>query len=156
MSTYDKFSDIENAHIFCKLVQFLFFDFQIRGLYRNIKENRSGWILFFLSNDGCAFLFKIKDMSGWYLTDISGHVRVAPQQDLQPPHHISISSGEARRALAPDYFWSAPAPYLGNKVSPYAACFSPLCFNRSIKEWALFSICLKKDKHIKHILCQIA
>lgn len=101
-------------------------------------------------------LFKIKDMSGWYLTDISGHVRVAPQQDLQPPHHISTSSGEARRALAQDYFWSAPAPYLGNKVSPYAVCFSPLCFNRSIKEWALFSICLKKDKRIKHMLYQIA
>lgn len=60
---------------------------------------------------------KIQDMSGWYLTDISGHVRVAPQQDLQPPHHISISSGEARRALAQDFFWSAPAPYLGNKLT---------------------------------------
>ncbi|XP_036172312.1 laminin subunit alpha-2 isoform X6 [Myotis myotis] len=59
----------------------------------------------------------IKEMSGWYLTDISGHVRVAPQQDPQPPHHISISSGEARRALPQEYFWSAPAPYLGNKLT---------------------------------------
>ncbi|XP_059556277.1 laminin subunit alpha-2 isoform X2 [Myotis daubentonii] len=59
----------------------------------------------------------IKEMSGWYLTDISGHVRVAPQQDPQPPHHISISSSEARRALPRDYFWSAPAPYLGNKLT---------------------------------------
>ncbi|XP_015413308.1 PREDICTED: laminin subunit alpha-2 isoform X1 [Myotis davidii] len=59
----------------------------------------------------------IKEMSGWYLTDISGHVRVAPQQDPQPPHHISISSSEARRALPQDYFWSAPAPYLGNKLT---------------------------------------
>ncbi|XP_014389277.1 PREDICTED: laminin subunit alpha-2 isoform X4 [Myotis brandtii] len=59
----------------------------------------------------------IKEMSGWYLTDISGHVRVAPQQDPQQPHQISISSSEARRALPQDYFWSAPAPYLGNKLT---------------------------------------
>ncbi|XP_014316587.1 laminin subunit alpha-2 isoform X2 [Myotis lucifugus] len=59
----------------------------------------------------------IKEMSGWYLTDISGHVRVAPQQDPQPPHQLSISSSEARRALPQDYFWSAPAPYLGNKLT---------------------------------------
>ncbi|XP_016060358.1 PREDICTED: laminin subunit alpha-2 [Miniopterus natalensis] len=59
----------------------------------------------------------IQDMSGWSLTDISGHTRVAPQQDLQPPQHISISSSEARRALPQDYYWSAPAPYLGNKLT---------------------------------------
>ncbi|XP_070273773.1 laminin subunit alpha-2 [Myotis yumanensis] len=59
----------------------------------------------------------IKEMSGWYLTDISGLVRVAPQQDPQPPHQISISSSEARRALRQDYFWSAPTPYLGNKLT---------------------------------------
>ncbi|XP_053520768.1 laminin subunit alpha-2 isoform X5 [Artibeus jamaicensis] len=60
----------------------------------------------------------IQDMSGWHLTDISGHVRVAPQQeDLQRPEQISIRSAEARRKLPPDYFWSAPAPYLGNKLT---------------------------------------
>ena len=63
--------------------------------------------------------FKIQDMSGWYLTDISGHIRVAPQQgDWERPQQISIRSAEARRELPREYFWSAPAPYLGNKVSP--------------------------------------
>ena len=63
-------------------------------------------------------------MSGWYLTDISGNIRVAPQlDDLDPPQQISISSVEARQALPQSYFWSAPAPYLGNKVSPYSASF---------------------------------
>lgn len=57
-------------------------------------------------------------MSGWYLTDISGHIRVAPQlDDLDPPQQISISSVEARQALPQSYFWSAPAPYLGNKLT---------------------------------------
>ncbi|EPY82235.1 laminin subunit alpha-2 isoform a precursor [Camelus ferus] len=60
----------------------------------------------------------IQDMSGWYLTDISGRVRVAPQRDdLDPPQQISFSSLEARGALPQDYYWSAPAPYLGNKLT---------------------------------------
>ncbi|XP_045698619.1 laminin subunit alpha-2 isoform X5 [Phyllostomus hastatus] len=59
----------------------------------------------------------IQDMRGWHLTDISGHVRVAPQHDPELPEQISIRSAEARRALPRDYFWSAPAPYLGNKLT---------------------------------------
>uniref|UniRef100_A0A452E6V7 Laminin subunit alpha-2 n=1 Tax=Capra hircus TaxID=9925 RepID=A0A452E6V7_CAPHI len=60
----------------------------------------------------------IKDMSGWYLTDISGRIRVSPQlDDLDPPQQISISSVEARQALPQSYYWSAPAPYLGNKLT---------------------------------------
>ncbi|XP_036901675.1 laminin subunit alpha-2 isoform X3 [Sturnira hondurensis] len=60
----------------------------------------------------------IQDMSGWHLTDISGHLRVAPQQDdSERPEQISIRSAEVRRALPQDYFWSAPAPYLGNKLT---------------------------------------
>ncbi|VCW68504.1 unnamed protein product, partial [Gulo gulo] len=56
-------------------------------------------------------------MRGWYLTDISGHVQVAPQQDdLDPPQQISVRSEEAHRALPQGHYWSAPAPYLGNKV----------------------------------------
>ncbi|PNJ78486.1 LAMA2 isoform 4 [Pongo abelii] len=59
---------------------------------------------------------KIQDMSGWYLTDLSGRIRVAPQQDgLDSPQQISISNAEARQALPHSYYWSAPAPYLGNK-----------------------------------------
>uniref|UniRef100_A0A2I3HGG1 Laminin subunit alpha-2 n=1 Tax=Nomascus leucogenys TaxID=61853 RepID=A0A2I3HGG1_NOMLE len=60
---------------------------------------------------------KIQDMSGWYLTDLSGRIRVAPQQDdLDSPQQISISNADARQALPHSYYWSAPAPYLGNKL----------------------------------------
>ncbi|XP_073893131.1 laminin subunit alpha-2 isoform X8 [Macaca fascicularis] len=60
---------------------------------------------------------KIQDMSGWYLTDLSGRIRVAPQQDdSDSPQQISISNAEARQALPHSYYWSAPASYLGNKL----------------------------------------
>ncbi|PNI87291.1 LAMA2 isoform 5 [Pan troglodytes] len=59
---------------------------------------------------------KIQDMSGWYLTDLPGRIRVVPQQDdLDSPQQISISNAEARQVLPHSYYWSAPAPYLGNK-----------------------------------------
>ncbi|EFB18993.1 hypothetical protein PANDA_011983 [Ailuropoda melanoleuca] len=59
----------------------------------------------------------IQDMRGWYLTDLSGRVQVAPQQDdLDPPQQVSISVEEAHRALPQGYYWRAPAPYLGNKL----------------------------------------
>ncbi|XP_005389242.1 PREDICTED: laminin subunit alpha-2 isoform X3 [Chinchilla lanigera] len=59
----------------------------------------------------------IQDMSGWYLTDISGRLRVTPHQDNSgSPVKISISNVEARQALPDSYYWSAPAPYLGNKL----------------------------------------
>ncbi|KAM7136526.1 laminin subunit alpha-2 isoform 4-T4 [Molossus nigricans] len=61
---------------------------------------------------------KIQDMSGWYLTDSSGHIRAAPQQvHSQSPPQISISSQEAARVIRPPHYWSAPAPYLGNKLT---------------------------------------
>uniref|UniRef100_A0A2K5E5S5 Laminin subunit alpha-2 n=1 Tax=Aotus nancymaae TaxID=37293 RepID=A0A2K5E5S5_AOTNA len=60
---------------------------------------------------------KIQDMSGWYLTDLSGHIRVAPRRDdSDSPQQISISNAEARQVLRHGYYWSAPAPYLGNKL----------------------------------------
>ncbi|XP_043313066.1 laminin subunit alpha-2 isoform X1 [Cervus canadensis] len=60
----------------------------------------------------------IQDMSGWYLTDLSGRIRVTAQlEDLDSPQQVSISSVEARRALPQSYYWSAPAPYLGNKLT---------------------------------------
>ncbi|XP_006885094.1 PREDICTED: laminin subunit alpha-2-like [Elephantulus edwardii] len=60
----------------------------------------------------------IQDMRGWYLTDISGHIRMAPQRDeLDVPDQISISNREARQTLPQDYYWSAPAAYLGNKLT---------------------------------------
>uniref|UniRef100_A0A2K6U8T7 Laminin subunit alpha-2 n=1 Tax=Saimiri boliviensis boliviensis TaxID=39432 RepID=A0A2K6U8T7_SAIBB len=60
---------------------------------------------------------KIQDMSGWYLTDLSGRIRVAPRwDDSDSPQQISISNVEARQALPHGYYWNAPAPYLGNKL----------------------------------------
>ncbi|XP_012788306.2 laminin subunit alpha-2 [Sorex araneus] len=60
----------------------------------------------------------IQDMSGWYLTDLTGHIKVTPEQDdAIPLQEISISSSEAQKALPESYFWSAPAPYLGNKLT---------------------------------------
>ncbi|KAM6185206.1 laminin subunit alpha-2-like [Rhynchocyon petersi] len=59
---------------------------------------------------------KVQDMSGWYLTDISGHIRVAPQQDeSDAPGQMSINNAEARQTLPQNYYWSAPPTYLGNK-----------------------------------------
>ncbi|XP_053447622.1 laminin subunit alpha-2 isoform X1 [Nycticebus coucang] len=57
---------------------------------------------------------QIQDMSGWYLTDISGHIQVFLQQDS--PQQISIVHAEARQVLPHGYYWSAPTPYLGNKL----------------------------------------
>nr|XP_048281070.1 laminin subunit alpha-2 isoform X2 [Myodes glareolus] len=59
----------------------------------------------------------IQDMRGWYLTDISGRIQVAPQlDDPESPQQISISNSEARKSLLNGYYWRAPAPYLGNKL----------------------------------------
>ncbi|XP_076784087.1 laminin subunit alpha-2 isoform X1 [Arvicanthis niloticus] len=59
----------------------------------------------------------IQDMHGWYLTDLSGRVRVAPQFDNpDSPQQISISNTEALRSLPDGYYWTAPAPYLGNRL----------------------------------------
>lgn len=56
-------------------------------------------------------------MHGWYLTDLSGRIQVTPQLDNpDAPQQISVSNSEARRSLPDGYYWSAPAPYLRNKL----------------------------------------
>uniref|UniRef100_A0AAY4DVF4 Laminin subunit alpha 2 n=1 Tax=Denticeps clupeoides TaxID=299321 RepID=A0AAY4DVF4_9TELE len=59
----------------------------------------------------------VSDMSGWFLTGADGLVRVWPNRDT--PQRLSISHAEARRHLPEVYYWSAPAHYRGNKVSPH-------------------------------------
>uniref|UniRef100_A0A674J3X9 Laminin subunit alpha 2 n=1 Tax=Terrapene triunguis TaxID=2587831 RepID=A0A674J3X9_9SAUR len=60
----------------------------------------------------------VGDMSGWYLTDVPGLLQVTPQQDsFGGPQRLSISNVAARRVLPLIYYWSAPSPYLGNKVT---------------------------------------
>ncbi|XP_074846691.1 laminin subunit alpha-2 isoform X2 [Carettochelys insculpta] len=61
---------------------------------------------------------RVGDMSGWYLTDIPGLFRVTPQQDsFGGSQWLSISNVAARRVLPLIYYWSAPSPYLGNKIT---------------------------------------
>uniref|UniRef100_A0A6I8PFI4 Laminin subunit alpha-2 n=1 Tax=Ornithorhynchus anatinus TaxID=9258 RepID=A0A6I8PFI4_ORNAN len=61
---------------------------------------------------------KIHDMNGWYLTDLPGLVRVGPQQDdFDRPQELSINSEDARMKLPQTYYWTAPGPYLGNKLT---------------------------------------
>uniref|UniRef100_A0A8D0L6L7 Laminin subunit alpha-2 n=1 Tax=Sphenodon punctatus TaxID=8508 RepID=A0A8D0L6L7_SPHPU len=69
----------------------------------------------------------IGDMNGWYLTDLTGLRRVTPQQDsFDGRQQLSISNVAARGLLQQVYYWSAPIPYLGNKVSADGPC---LCVN---------------------------
>uniref|UniRef100_A0A8C3RNL2 Laminin subunit alpha 2 n=1 Tax=Chelydra serpentina TaxID=8475 RepID=A0A8C3RNL2_CHESE len=60
----------------------------------------------------------VGDMSGWYLTDVPGLLRVTPPQDsFGGPQRLSISNVDARKVLPLIYYWSAPSPYLGNKIT---------------------------------------
>ncbi|KAM6465704.1 laminin subunit alpha-2 isoform 3-T3 [Liasis olivaceus] len=60
----------------------------------------------------------IMDMNGWHLTDEWGLARITPQQDsFDGPQQLSISNTAARTVLQPIYYWSAPSPYLGNKIT---------------------------------------
>lgn len=62
-------------------------------------------------------------MSGWHLTDLSGLIKVTPQQDsFDGPQQLSIGNVAARKVLPLIYYWSAPSPYLGNKVSADGPC----------------------------------
>ncbi|XP_047413783.1 laminin subunit alpha-2 isoform X7 [Sciurus carolinensis] len=93
------------------------------GFFNLQEDNRRGCDECFCSgvSNRCQSSYwtygNIQDMNGWYLTDISGHIQVAPQQDnLVSPQQISISNVEALRVLPDSYYWRAPAPYLGNKL----------------------------------------
>ncbi|XP_072711933.1 laminin subunit alpha-2 [Ciconia boyciana] len=60
----------------------------------------------------------IEDMNGWYLTGLSGLIRVTPKQKRFDGHQqFSISNVAARKVLPQTYYWSAPSSYLGNKVA---------------------------------------
>ncbi|XP_060609318.2 laminin subunit alpha-2 isoform X3 [Anolis sagrei] len=60
----------------------------------------------------------VLEMNGWYLTDLPAAARVAPQQDkLDGAEQLSINNIAARTFLPQIYYWSAPRPYLGNKIT---------------------------------------
>lgn len=57
-------------------------------------------------------------MGRWLVTDLYNPNTVQPQQgQLDRSHQISINNTMAMKILKPTYYWSAPEPYLGNKVS---------------------------------------
>ncbi|XP_062834900.1 LOW QUALITY PROTEIN: laminin subunit alpha-2 [Anolis carolinensis] len=60
----------------------------------------------------------IGEMNGWYLTDLPARARVAPQQDkFDGVEQLSVNNIAARTFLPQIYYWSAPRPYLGNKIT---------------------------------------
>ncbi|KAF7254774.1 Laminin subunit alpha-2 [Varanus komodoensis] len=64
-----------------------------------------------------VYALPIGDMNGWYLTDVLGRARIMPQQDsFDGPQQLSINNMAARSVFQQMYYWSAPSPYLGNKV----------------------------------------
>uniref|UniRef100_A0A8C3CQ85 Laminin subunit alpha-1 n=1 Tax=Cairina moschata TaxID=8855 RepID=A0A8C3CQ85_CAIMO len=61
---------------------------------------------------------QISHMTGWLVTDLYNARGVQPQRSqLDGPHQISINNSEAVKVLKHTYYWSAPEPYLGNKVT---------------------------------------
>lgn len=65
------------------------------------------------------FFGKVKDMSGWLVTDLISPNKIPSQQDVLGGHHqVSINNTAVRRRLTSKYYWSAPEAYLGNKVLP--------------------------------------
>uniref|UniRef100_A0A803TQL9 Laminin subunit alpha 2 n=1 Tax=Anolis carolinensis TaxID=28377 RepID=A0A803TQL9_ANOCA len=70
-----------------------------------------------ITND-CVSSHWTYKMNGWYLTDLPARARVAPQQDkFDGVEQLSVNNIAARTFLPQIYYWSAPRPYLGNKVS---------------------------------------
>ncbi|KAI6075043.1 Laminin subunit alpha-1 [Aix galericulata] len=63
---------------------------------------------------------QISHMTGWLVTDLYNARGVQPQRSqLDGPHQISINNSEAVKVLKHTYYWSAPEPYLGNKLTAF-------------------------------------
>uniref|UniRef100_A0A8B9DNQ1 Laminin subunit alpha-1 n=1 Tax=Anser cygnoides TaxID=8845 RepID=A0A8B9DNQ1_ANSCY len=63
---------------------------------------------------------QVTHMTGWLVTDLYNARGVQPQQSqLDGPHQISINNTEAVKVLKHTYYWSAPEPYLGNKLTAF-------------------------------------
>ncbi|KGL79776.1 Laminin subunit alpha-1, partial [Tinamus guttatus] len=60
------------------------------------------------------------DMTGWLVTDLYNTKSVQPQRSqFDGPRQISINNTEAVKVLKQTYYWSAPEPYLGNKLTAF-------------------------------------
>ncbi|XP_038249040.1 laminin subunit alpha-1 [Dermochelys coriacea] len=63
---------------------------------------------------------QVSDMAGWLVTDLYTEKRVEPQQgQFAGPHQISVNNTAAVKILKSTYYWSAPEPYLGNKLTAF-------------------------------------
>lgn len=72
-----------------------------------------------VSSDKSLVLFfcKVKDISGWLVTDLVSPSVIQSQQDaLGGQHWVSINNTAVMKRLASQYYWAAPKTYLGNKV----------------------------------------
>uniref|UniRef100_A0A8C3KD52 Basement membrane-specific heparan sulfate proteoglycan core protein n=1 Tax=Calidris pygmaea TaxID=425635 RepID=A0A8C3KD52_9CHAR len=59
-------------------------------------------------------------MTGWLVTDLYNARSVEPQRSqFDGPRQISINNTEAVKVLKHTYYWSAPEPYLGNKLTAF-------------------------------------
>ncbi|XP_008118175.2 laminin subunit alpha-1 isoform X1 [Anolis carolinensis] len=63
---------------------------------------------------------QISSMAGWMVTAPYTSKTVEPQPvQLDGPHQISIHNIAVAKILKPPYYWSAPKPYLGNKLTSF-------------------------------------
>ncbi|OXB66455.1 hypothetical protein ASZ78_007505 [Callipepla squamata] len=63
---------------------------------------------------------QISDMTGWLITDLYNARSVQPHRSqFDGLHQISINNTDAVKVLKHTYYWSAPEPYLGNKLTAF-------------------------------------
>ncbi|XP_060099959.1 laminin subunit alpha-1 [Heteronotia binoei] len=62
---------------------------------------------------------QVSSMGGWTVTSPYTSKTVQPQEQFDGPHQISINNIAATKFLKSPYYWSAPQPYLGNKLTSY-------------------------------------
>ncbi|XP_062987367.1 laminin subunit alpha-1 [Elgaria multicarinata webbii] len=63
---------------------------------------------------------QMSSMNGWLVTDPYTSKTIQPQQGhFEGPRQISINNIAAAKILKSPYYWSAPKPYLGNKLTSF-------------------------------------
>ncbi|XP_071807655.1 laminin subunit alpha-2-like isoform X1 [Asterias amurensis] len=63
-------------------------------------------------------IVKIKDMSGWFVTNRENSAYIHPH--IAGPNMIAINHQDAKQQLkAKNYYWMAPQAFLGNKLTSY-------------------------------------
>ncbi|XP_033010826.1 laminin subunit alpha-1 [Lacerta agilis] len=96
------------------------------GFYNLQERNPQGCTECFCSgvSDVCESLpwpiSQVSSMAGWLVTAPLTTKTIQPQQDqFDGPHQISINNIAAAKILKSPYYWSAPKPYIGNKLTSF-------------------------------------